>query len=249
MPYYDITADSPEQRLMDQAAPSIRKTHAPLRHQVLDYLRQGIIAGRLPPGSRLVERELIEMMGVSRTVIREALRQLESEGLVANIANKGPVVRELTFAEANELYAIRGVLIGLAARLFVQHAGAAQIRGLRAALDETIDAYKAGDPAAVIEAKNRFYDVLVEGAGSPSLSSMLAILHARIARWRALGLSHPKRSPARARESIAGLRAMLAAIKDGDAEKAEQAAREETAHAAAEVAQLLAATKGQHASA
>lgn len=222
------------------SAPSpIRKAHAPLRHQVLDYLREGIIAGRLAPGSRLVERELIEMLGVSRTVIREALRQLESEGLVAVIPNKGPVVREFTAVEAADLYAIRGVLVGLAARLFVQNAEAAQIAKLRSALDETIRGYKSSDPAAVFEAKNRFYDVLVEGAASESLTTMLALLHARIMRWRALGLSHPKRSPARARESISGLRAMFAAIKNGDAAAADKLAREETAHAATEIIQLL----------
>jgi DNA-binding GntR family transcriptional regulator len=91
--------------------PSIRRSAAPLRHQVLDFLRHSIISGRLTPGSRLIERELIEMMDVSRTVIREALRQLETEGLVATIANKGPVVRELSSAEAKDLYAIREVLV------------------------------------------------------------------------------------------------------------------------------------------
>lgn len=225
---HDVTAASP-----------IRKAHAPLRHQVLDYLREGIIAGRLAPGSRLVERELIEMLGVSRTVIREALRQLETEGLVAGVANKGPVVRELTAAEANDLYVIRGVLVGLAARLFVQNAGAATIEKLQAALDETVRGYKSRDPALVFEAKSRFYDILVEGAASKSLSTMLTLLHARIARWRALGLSHPKRSPARARESIMGLNAMFAAIKSRDATGADNLAREETAHAATEVIQLL----------
>lgn len=224
----------------DVSAPSpIRKAHAPLRHQVLDHLREGIISGWLAPGSRLVERELIKMLGVSRTVIREALRQLETEGLIAAVANKGPMVRELTAAEANDLYAIRGVLVGLAARLFVQNAGAATIEKLHAALDETVRGYKSGDPALVFEAKNDFYDILVDGAASESLSRMLALLHAQIARWRALGLSHPKRSPARARESIAGLRAMFAAIKTHDATGAENLAREETTHAAMEVIQLL----------
>lgn len=228
---------------MHNLAPTspIARSHAPLRHQVLDYLRQGIISGRLSPGSRLVERELIEMMGVSRTVIREALRQLESEGLVASIPNKGPVVRELTAGEANDLYAIRGVLVGLASRLFVQNAGGAALEKLRCALDETARCYKAGDPTRIIDAKNRFYDVLVDGAGSESLSTMLAMLHARISRWRALGLTHPKRTPARASESINGLRAMFAAIDNGDAARAETLAREETAHAAAEVTHLLAA--------
>jgi len=220
-------------------APSIRKSPAPLRHQVLDFLRQSIISGRLAPGSRLVERELIEMMDVSRTVIREALRQLETEGLVATIANKGPVVRELTAGEAKDLYAIRGVLVGLSARFFVQNAGAADIEKLRVSLEETVGCYEVGDPALILQAKNRFYDALVAGAGSESLSSMLSTLHARIWRWRALGLSHPKRSPQRSRESIEGLRAMFAAIKAGDAALAEKLGREETDHAAVEVMQLL----------
>jgi DNA-binding GntR family transcriptional regulator len=220
--------------------PSIRKAAAPLRHQVLDYLRQAIISGRLVPGARLVERELIEMMDVSRTVIREALRQLESEGLVATIANKGPVVRELSGSEARDLYAIREVLVGLAARLFVLNASSGQIETLESALDEVTRCYASGAPAKILEAKNSFYDVLVTGAGSDSLSSMISILHARISRWRALGLTHPKRSSKRSRESVASLRAMFAAIKAGKPSQAEQLAREETAQAAAEVMRLLA---------
>lgn len=221
-------------------APGIRRDAAPLRHQVLEFMRQAIISGRLAPGSRLVERELIEMMAVSRTVIREALRQLETEGLVATIANKGPVVRELSAGEAKDLYAIRGVLVGLAARIFVQNATPASIETLRASLDETIGCYELGDPAKILQAKNRFYDVLVDGARSESLTSMISTLHARISRWRALGLNHPKRSPKRSRESIAALRAIFAAIKKGDAEAAEKLGREETDQAAAEIMRLLA---------
>jgi DNA-binding GntR family transcriptional regulator len=220
--------------------PGIRRSAAPLRHQVLDYLRQAIISGRLAPGARLVERELIEMMDVSRTVIREALRQLESEGLVATIANKGPVVRDLSAGEARDLYAIREVLVGLAARLFVANAKPDQVESLRLALDEVTRCYTAGDPAKILEAKNAFYDALVAGAASESLSSMISTLHARISRWRAIGLTHPKRSPKRSRESVNSLRAMFAAIKAGEAAKAEQLAREETAQAAAEVMRLLA---------
>jgi DNA-binding GntR family transcriptional regulator len=220
--------------------PGIRRSAAPLRHQVLEYLRQAIISGRLAPGARLVERELIEMMDVSRTVIREALRQLESEGLVATIANKGPVVRDLSAGEARDLYAIREVLVGLAARLFVANAKPDQIDSLRLALDEVTRCYTAGDPAKILEAKNAFYDALVAGAASESLSSMISTLHARISRWRAIGLTHPNRSPKRSRESVNSLRAMFAAIKAGEPLKAEQLAREETAQAAAEVMRLLA---------
>jgi len=128
----------------------IERSAAPLRRQVLDELRQSIIAGRLAPGSRLIERELIAMMGVSRTVIREALRQMESEGLVANIPNKGPVVRELTLAEAKDLYSIRAVLEGLAARLFSENASAAQKKLLDQALKATAQSYENGDPITIL---------------------------------------------------------------------------------------------------
>lgn len=217
----------------------VRKFAAPLRQQVLDGLRRAIIDGRLAPGARLTERELTEMMRVSRTVIREALRQLETEGLVAIVPNKGPVVRELSPAEAKDLYSIRAVLEGLAARLFVENADEAGVRRLAQALDVVAGAYERGDANEVLETKNRFYDVLFEGAGSETLSSMLGTLHARIWRWRALGLTHPQRSAHRSRESVRGLRAVLAAIRKGDADAAEKLTREEAQRAAAEVMRLI----------
>src|SRR3974390_2333240 len=145
VPYYENMRQS-----SPQSAPSslraIPKAAAPLRRQVLQELRQSIISGRLNPGERLVEREIIAMMGVSRTVIREALRQLESEGLVAIVPNKGPVVRSLTIEEAQDLYAIRAVLEGLAARLFTEHAEPSEIQELEEALIRTSGAYNTGDP-------------------------------------------------------------------------------------------------------
>jgi GntR family transcriptional regulator, trigonelline degradation regulator len=219
--------------------PAIRNSAAPLRQQVLVGLRQSIVSGRLAPGERLVERELIELVGVSRTVIREVLRQLESEGLIHVVPNKGAVVRRLSLADAKDLYAIRGVLEGLAARLFVENAAKAEAKRLEAALATTVAAYRAGEPQRVLETKNTFYDVLFGGAGSETLSAMLSLVHARIWRWRALGLAHPRRSRRRSEESIAGLQALVAAIKHGDAAGAEAIARQEVASAAAEVTRLL----------
>ena len=221
------------------ALSTIQKSAAPLRRQVLEELRQSIIAGRLRPGARLVERELIGMMGVSRTVVREALRQLESEGLVAIIPNKGPVVRELSLDEAKDLYSIRAVLEGFAARLFAENANDAQVGKLVRAVASTSKAYGSDQPDLILEAKNRFYDVLFEGAGSETLSSMIAALHVRIWRWRARGLSHPQRSRERSRESIKALAAVLAAINQRDAGLAERIMRDEVTKAAAEVTRLL----------
>lgn len=212
---------------------------APLRHQVLEALRTAIVEGRLVPGQRLIERTLTAMYGVSRTVIREALRQLESEGLVETIAHRGPVVRELTAGEARELYAIRAALEGLAARLFAGQAGAAQLRELAAAVAEVARAHRANDAGAMLAAKSRFYAVMYEGAGSAVLSQMLATLHARIARWRRLGLTHPQRSRQRSSESLRDLRAIVAAIRRRDAALAEALTRAEAGRAAAEVLRLL----------
>ncbi len=217
----------------------IQRHAAPLRQQVLERLRAAIIGGQLAPGQRLIERELTEMTGVSRTVVREVLRQLESEGLVAIIPHKGPVVRELSAGEARDLYTIRGALEGIAARLFVEHAGADQLKSLAAALDVVVEAYRDGDAEKILTTKNAFYEVLFDGAASEVLSGMLATLHARIWRWRALGLSHPARSALRPEESIKGMKAILAAIKRRDAAAAEQITRDQAAHAAAEVLRLV----------
>jgi DNA-binding GntR family transcriptional regulator len=228
-----------ETLLSQPSIPLIEKSAAPLRRNVVDALRTAIIEGRLAPGQRLIERELIEMTGVSRTVIREALRQLESEGVVATIPNKGPIVRELTLAEATDLYLIRAVLEGLAAKMFVSNASAADVADLKSALDDTFAAYRDGDPDLVLNAKNLFYEILTRGAGSEILSSMLATLHARIRRWRALGLGHPKRSRTRSRESVAGLRDLFNAIKRRNADAAEEIARREVTNAGAEIMRIL----------
>src|SRR5712664_797102 len=86
-----------------------------LRHQVEHVLRQQIMSGRFAPGARLIERELCETLGVSRTSVREALRKLEAEKLVSSVPHKGPMVAVISRKEAAELYAIRGLMEGFAA--------------------------------------------------------------------------------------------------------------------------------------
>jgi DNA-binding GntR family transcriptional regulator len=217
----------------------IVKAVAPLRLQVVEGLRRAIISGRLEPGARLTERELMGMMSVSRTVIREALRQLETEGLVAIVPNRGPIVRELTKVEANDLYQMRSVLEGFAARLFAEHASDADIARLEAGLDAVEKAYAVGDTETILETKNTFYRIMSVGAGSATLAQMLDTLHARISRWRALGLSHADRRSGRSEETIGNLRAVLAAIKARDPDEAETRMRVETRQAAEEVRRLL----------
>src|SRR3990170_1902174 len=93
-------------------------TPTPLRKQVVERLREAIIEGHLKPGERLRERELCELLGVSRTSLREGLVELEAEGLINNVPNRGPVVAMVSIKAAEEIYQLRAVLEGLAARLF-----------------------------------------------------------------------------------------------------------------------------------
>lgn len=217
----------------------ITRYAAPLRQQAESAVRQAIVDGLFRPGQRITERELTASLGVSRTLVREALRQLESEGLISVIPNRGAVVRELSAEEIEDLYAIRAVLEGLAARSFTEKADAERLRLLGEAQAAAIAAYKSDDAEAALQAKNRFYEVLVAGASSASLSAMLATLHSRIRQWRAIGMTHPQRSSERSKEAINGLTAIWSAISRRDAAAAEAATRDETRRGAAELMRLL----------
>lgn len=218
---------------------AVNRTAAPLRQSVVGALRQSIVHGRLAPGARLIERELIEMMGVSRTVLREALRQLEAEKLIDVVPNKGAVVRNLSRAEAEDLYAIRAALEGLAARLVTERGDGGTRRALSDALARTVKAYEDRDPQTIVASKNSFYEILFRGADSETLSAMIGSLQARVWRWRVLGLAHPQRSDRRSAETIENLRALLAAIENGNAALAERIARDEVTNAASEALRLL----------
>lgn len=199
----------------------VARVAAPLRQQVHDLLRQAIVELRLEPGHRLIERELVEQMGVSRTTVREVLRELAAEGLVTTIPQKGAVVAVPTTEEAAELYEVRAALEALAARRFVVCATPAHVAALREAFAEiervTCDG---GDIRAMLRAKDRFYEVLLEGAGNGAVGSILAGLQARVRALRASSLSRPGRPAA----SVEEIRAIVDAVEAGDAEAAAAAA-------------------------
>ncbi|MBO0891831.1 MAG: metal ABC transporter permease [Acidothermales bacterium] len=117
---------------------------APLRTQVVRNLREAILDRRFTPGQRLVERELCELTGVSRTTVREALRQLETEGLVVLVPNQGPVVATMSLDEARDVYDVRGVLEALAASRFAASATDEQVRDLAARTDAFEEAMRSG---------------------------------------------------------------------------------------------------------
>ena len=195
----------------------VTRTVAPVREQVLDQLRQAIIEMRLPPGHRLVERELIEQTGVSRTTVREVLRQLAAEGLVATVAHKGTVVATIPPERAMELYEIRAVLEAMAARQFAERASDKQMRELRRAFDAIETAGRRQVPGqAVLAAKKRFYDALFDGADNLTIREVLEGLQARVTALRSTSLAQPGRSA----QTVEEVRAIVEALEARDGERA-----------------------------
>ncbi|MFC9897740.1 GntR family transcriptional regulator [Nocardia sp. NPDC127579] len=209
-----------EAKPLDGLSMQVHRVAAPIREQVADQLRQAIVEMRLRPGQRLIERELIEQTGVSRTTIREVLRELTAEGLVSSIPNKGIVVSSVTPQRAAELYEVRAVLEGMAGRQFVENASEDEVRQLRAAFD-AIATHAAGQGAAVelLEAKKSFYDTLLTGSRNVTIQEIVEGLQARVTVLRALSLSQPDRAP----RSVAEMREIVEAVEARDAQRAADA--------------------------
>jgi DNA-binding GntR family transcriptional regulator len=220
---------------MDDLTLRVMKVAAPLRQQVVDGIRRGITVGRFPAGSRLIERDLCDAVGVSRTLIREALRQLESEGLVKVIPNKGPIVAEISAHEAAMLYQVLAELVGLACTLFVEHASPTQILRLKNARRELKRSYSSRDVNAVLATKTVFHEVLIEGAGNEILGVILGQLDARAMMLGASTLLQPGRM----KSSQAEIERIFEAIMRGDGEDARKAAIAHVSRAAEVAVKLL----------
>jgi DNA-binding GntR family transcriptional regulator len=194
----------------------VARVAAPLREQVLDLLRQEIIELRLRPGQRLVERELIERIGVSRTTIREALRQLAAEGLVTTIPQRGAIVAVPSAKEAAEVYEVRALLEGVAAKEFALNASDLQVKALKRVFEEVKRSQGEVEDGSFLRAKHRFYEVLFDGAGNSTIRSILEGLQARVAVLRATTVA----VPGRPKVSVAEVGAIVEAIERRDPEAA-----------------------------
>lgn len=183
------------------------------------YIRSAIQGGQFKPGERLREYELAEQIGLSRTPIREALSRLETEGLVSHDATRGVVVAELDYSMVTELYYMREVLEGTAARLVAQHASDVEI----SILDDLCHQYEAalGDEAALTASNRRFHDTLYRCSHNRYLLNMVTVLHDALSLLGGTTLSDPER----AAETLREHRSVVAAIRARDADAAEQALR------------------------
>ncbi|HZA65552.1 MAG TPA: GntR family transcriptional regulator [Geminicoccaceae bacterium] len=213
----------------------VHRIAAPLRHSVTESIRSAIAAGLFKAGERLPERDLCAMTGVSRTLVREALRQLESEGLIHVVAHRGPIVARVTPEQAEGIYQVRMELEGLASQLFAERASAAQRKALEAAFEEVKKSYEFNEAIVRLNAKNRFYECLVEGSGNEALGITLRMLNSRVTLLRATSLKAPGRMGA----SLAELQELMDALMAGDGRAARAAATRHVQRAAAAAIALL----------
>jgi len=196
-------------------------------------IRDAIRSGVIQPGDRLIELELAAALAMSRTPVRDALRQLEAERLVEKAASRGFVVPTMTIDDIVEIYEIREVLEGLAARRAAMRMGEAEVAALSETVERAERARDAGDLTVLWQASNQFHTMLRAGNRNARLPRLLALM---LDAHRSLRLH--EFAPERVDAAVAEHRAIYEAIAARDADLAERLARDHSKHALR--AQLLA---------
>jgi len=187
---------------------------------VYESLRDAISDGRIAVGERVREEEIARNLGVSRTPVREALQRLHQRGLLVFGNGRGLVVAELSQHQVLQLYAMREILEGSAARFAAQHANATDVTILYRQQKELAEAKP--DALLLVTLNRRFHQAIYEAAHNQYLMQTLNMLH------DSLALLHNAtfRVPSRRSESDEEHRRIVAAIEKRDPDAAEEAARE-----------------------
>ena len=189
--------------------PRIQRT---LREIAAEHLREAILRLELRPGDRLVERTLCEKLNVSRSIIREVLRELEGEGLVSK-DNRGPIVRQPTREELEQIYELRALLEGTAAAHCASRASTTQIKELSKFLKNIEISYKKQNFISVIEQTDSFYRQMFLAAQCDVAWELVQKLKGRISVYRAITIASADRQTT----GLAEMHAILEAIKNKDA--------------------------------
>lgn len=158
--------------------------YLPLRDVVFNTLRQAILRGELKPGERLMEIQLANKLGVSRTPIREAIRKLELEGLVLMIPRRGAEVADITEKSLHDVLEVRGALDELAVDLACERITEEGIEQLKKAAKDFEEALKGGDVTEFAEADVKFHDVIYQATDNQKLIQLLYNLREQMYRYR-----------------------------------------------------------------
>ena len=193
-----------------------------LRGRVFSRLREDILNGKYDEGVELREIAIGEELGVSRTPVREAFRQLELEGLIKIIPNKGAYVVGISDKDVRDIYILRSRLEGLAARWAVDHITEEQMEEMEENVYLAKFHTEKGHNEQIFELDNRFHELLYEASGSKILEHQLKDYHQYVLRIRKKTLASAKRGT----QSNLEHEAILEAIKNKNADDAERLAHE-----------------------
>jgi DNA-binding GntR family transcriptional regulator len=194
-----------------------------VRDRVTNALRTDITMSVFVPGQRLSEADLCAHLDASRTSVREALRQLEAERLIEIRPHRGPIVAKLGWEEAEQIYDVRELIEPEVVRLFAQDATEEELDRMDVALAEFEAAFSDGhQPNRLILTTTAFYDVMFQGCRNAILVEVLRGLLARVNLLRSRSMSQVGRP----KHSLAEMRRILLAIREGDVAGAETAAKD-----------------------
>lgn len=201
----------------------------PMAERLADALREAIVSGSVPPGSRLNESGIAAAHRISRSPIREAIRILEQQGFVRIEPRRGAFVTALTAREVLEVYGVKAMIEGYATGLATVRLTRADLETLESLLLRMEGAAAAGSPPTYVELTRQFHDLIVRASGNETLAGIYHGLDRKIHGLRKLSLS----DPARVRVSLDDHRQILEAIRRREAARAEQLARAHIERAAA----------------
>lgn len=190
-----------------------------LTAKAFHHLKNDILKGKYKPGESLVETKLAKELGVSRTPVREAIRLLEFEGLVVNIPNKGTVVQGISARDIEDIYTIRTLIEGLAARWAVEKITEEEMAHLEESLD-LMEFYAAkGDLESVAKLDTKFHEIIYRACKSRPLWQILLNFHDLAQRARSLSIT----TAGRIEKTLDEHRKIVQAFRDKDPEAAEKA--------------------------
>jgi DNA-binding GntR family transcriptional regulator len=213
----------------------IKNDNTSLRAKVFSRIQNDILNGVYQPGDSLTEKKLCEELGVSRTPVREALRQLELEELVQSTPNKGVIVTGVTQKDVEEIYIIRIMIEGLAARWATEHITPRDIQELKDALDLEEFYTMKKEAEHILKLDSKFHDILFRASKSKPLMHMLRTFHRYIQRARNASFE----SPDRAKKVLEEHKAILDAVIEGDADRAERVTKEHVKNASIAYKKLI----------
>jgi DNA-binding GntR family transcriptional regulator len=197
---------------------------APLRDRIASSIRNAIMDGRLKPGSRLTEQELVLMLGVSRTPLREALLLLDSEGFINVLPRRGAVVSEISQNDVEEIYGAKGILEAAAARLACDKISNETIQELSTLTDEmeTTAKDKRNDYRTLLNLNAEFHQLLSDAGGNKKISQFIKNLRDQTLRYNYIYLSLQSRIDS----SVSDHRKIIEALKQKNKETIEQIIKE-----------------------